>query len=475
MLSTQFKLALSAISVAVLAGCVNYAGIHAKGKLDTPRDIPSEAVLGAHAPAAVDWPRDNWWERFEDPQLNQLIQDALASNPDIAEVQARMDRATAFMDYAQADRFPTVDAGAGISRSRLARSDDYAGLGNRYLTLRSLDVQFGYNFDLWGGKRAAWESALDRAAAAKVDVQSARLNLSASVAKAYNQLTFSWALLDLSERDLDRLEKMLTLSKQRYRLGLDNQSQLKLVEGLRNRASAQAIEAKNDIEISKLQLAALSGKGLDRALDIKRPGKMSPYVDGLPVNLPADLLGRRPDIVAARLRVEAELKNTDAVKADFYPNINLVTSVGIHSLLGDSFFDSVSKFWRIAPAVTLPIFDAGRLRASLRTSNADLDIAIAQYNKTLNTAFHDVGSSMTQVRSLSGQVSEQEKARISTFESFTLAHERYNMGQDSFLDYLNAERQLISDETQLALLRSRQVDASISLLVALGGGFVATH
>ncbi|AOK31552.1 multidrug RND transporter [Burkholderia singularis] len=475
MLSTQFKLALSAISVAVLAGCVNYAGIHAKGKLNTPQDIPSETVLDAHAPAAVNWPQDKWWEKFEDPQLNQLIQDALASNPDIAEVQARMDRATAFMDYANADRYPSVDAGAGISRSRLARSDDYAGLGNRYITLRSLDVQFGYTFDLWGGKRAAWESALNRATAAEVDVQSARLNLAASVAKAYNQLAFSWELLDLSERDLDRLEKMLTLSKQRFKLGLDNQSQLKLVEGLRNRASAQVIEARNDIEISKLQLATLSGKGLDRALSIQRPQRMKPYVDGLPSNIPAELLGRRPDIVAARLRVEAELKNTDAVKADFYPNINLVASVGVHSLLGDSFFDSVSKFWRIAPAVTLPIFDAGRLRSTLRTSNADLDVAIAQYNKTLNTAFHDVGASATQIRSLSGQISEQEKARTSTFESFTLAHDRYNVGQDSFLDYLNAERQLISDETQLALLRSKQVDASISLLLALGGGFRAVH
>lgn len=466
---TRFMLAPLAVSIMFAAGCVNYAGIDHQGQLLSIDQASSNSLKDTLPPA--NWPRADWWSALGDPRLGALIEEAYASNPDLQEVQARVAKANAFLDLRDAERFPEIDASAGVTRGRLSKFEDYSGEGHKYFTARNLAVNFNYTFDLWGGQRAAWESALNSAMAAEVDLQSSKLILTVNVVKAYNQLAYAWQVSELNRRDLARLSKLVELSDSRYHSGLDNLSQLKQVQSLKARSESTLIGALDDIEIARLQLSVLVGKGVDRAQGIERPSTLQASVVALPAQLPAQLLGRRPDIVAARWRVEAENKNIDAVKTMFYPNINLVAAAGTHALSGDAIFASVSKFWNIAPTVSLPIFDAGRLRSDLKAGNAELDVSIAHYNQVLTSALHEVAISVTQLRSFEQQIVVQKDACAIAQSSYELSQSRYKAGEDTFLDALNIEQQLIQDEMRLAFLNSKHVDSSISLMAALGGGF----
>lgn len=466
---TRFMLAPLAASILLTAGCVNYAGIDHQGKLLSIDQASSNRLKDTLPPA--NWPRADWWSSLGDPRLGALIEEAYASNPDLQEVSARVAKANAFLDLRDAERYPEMDASAGVTRGRLSKFEDYSGEGHKYFTARNLAVNFNYTFDLWGGQRAAWESALNSAMAAEVDLQSSKLILTVNVVKAYNQLAYAWQVSELNRRDLERLSKLVELSDSRYNSGLDNLSQLKQVQSLKARSESTLIGALDDIEIARLQLSVLVGKGVDRAQAIERPSTLQASVVALPAQLPAQLLGRRPDIVAARWRVEAENKNIDAVKTTFYPNINLVAAAGTHALSGDAIFASVSKFWNIAPTVSLPIFDAGRLRSDLKAGNAELDVSIAHYNQVLTSALHEVAISVTQLRSFEQQIVVQQDACAIAQSSYELSQSRYKAGEDTFLDALNIEQQLIQDEMRLAYLNSKHVDSSISLMAALGGGF----
>lgn len=269
---TRLMLAPLAVSIALAAGCVNYAGIDHQGSLLSVDDLHSKTLQDTLPPA--NWPRADWWTSLGDPRLGALIEEAYASNPDLQEVSARVAKANAFLDLREAERYPEVNASAGVTRARLSRYEDYSGEGRNYVTARSLAVNFNYTFDLWGGQRAAWESALNSAMAAEVDLQSSRLILTVNVVKAYNQLAYAWQVSELNRRDLARLSKLVELSGSRYDSGLDNLSQLKQVQSLKARSESTLIGALDDIEIARLQLSALVGKGVDRAQSIDRPSSL---------------------------------------------------------------------------------------------------------------------------------------------------------------------------------------------------------
>jgi len=191
----------------------------------------------------------------------------------------------------------------------------------------------------------------------------------------------------------------------------------------------------------------------------------------LPSVLPAELLGRRPDLVAARWRVEAASKNIDAGKTQFYPNLNLSAAAGAQSLLGDAMFGSASRFFNVGPTISLPIFDGGRLRADLDSRDADYDLAVAQYNKSLVKALGDVSDSINQLRDIGRQIAAQQHATDIAQDSYNTVVQRYGSGIGNYLDVLSIEQQLLQAQRQLANLNAEQIDLSIQLMQALGGGF----
>lgn len=464
----RYSLLLIALSV---AGCANYSGLTTQGKSLDANTLQAEHSLQGISLSPAAWPKRDWWTNLGDPQLNALIDEALRDSPDMQVANARTHQAMASAYAADAARMPTVDADASVSRSRLARDQDPSGMGGRYSTLRSLAVNFNYNFDLWGGQRAAWEAALGQARAAEVDEQAARLTLAADVARAYSDVGQAYIVHDLATEDLKRTQQLLNLGNQRLQSGIDSQYQYQQTESLEANSQEALIAAEKSLRSAKIALAVLLGKGPDRGQEIARPNLLKPAVVTLPTSLPAELLGRRPDIVAARWRVEAASKNIVAGKTNFYPNLNLSAAAGAESLLGDAMFGSASRFFNVAPTISLPLFDGGRLRADLDARDADYDLAVAQYNKSLVRALGDVSDNIGQLRAIDGQIQARQHATDVVQQSFNTVTQRYGSGIGNYLDVLTTEQQLLQSQRQLADLNAERIDLSIQLMQALGGGF----
>jgi NodT family efflux transporter outer membrane factor (OMF) lipoprotein len=474
MSSKTLRTGLSLVLVAMsLAGCASYSGLNTQGvSLDAKTLKAGQSLNGVTlSPAA--WPKSDWWKNLGDPQLDGLIREALHDSPDMQIADARAHQASAAAYAADAARMPTLDASASVSRSRLARDKDPTGAGGTYSTVRSIGASFNYTFDLWGGQRATWEAALGQARAAEVDQQAAQLTLSADVARAYSNLGQAHIVHDLANDDLKRTRQMLDLSKRRLSSGIDSQYQYQQTESLEASSEATLIDAEKTLQSAKIALAVLLGKGPDRGNEIARPKVLQASAVALPSTLPAELLGRRPDLIAARWRVEAASKSIDAGKTKFYPNLNLSAAAGTESLLGDAMFGSASRFFNIMPTVSLPIFDGGRLRANLDARDADYDLAVAQYNKTLVKALGDVSDTISQLRDIGRQIGAQQHSTDIAQDSYNTVVQRYGSGIGNYLDVLSIEQQLLQAQRQLANLNAEQIDLSIQLMQALGGGFQA--
>jgi NodT family efflux transporter outer membrane factor (OMF) lipoprotein len=458
-----------------MAGCANYSGLDTQGqRLDANTLQTGKSLRGVTLSSAA-WPSADWWKSLGDPQLDGLINEALQNSPDMQVASARAHQAQAAAYAADAARMPTLDASAGVSRSRLAKDQDPRGEGDAYSTVRNIGASFNYTFDLWGGQRAAWEAALGQARAAQVDQQAARLTLAADVAKAYSDLGQAHIVRDLAEEDLKRTRQMLELSQRRLDSGIDSHYQYQQTESLAASSESQLIDAQKQLQSAKIALAVLLGKGPDRGGELARPAVLKPAAVAVPAVLPAELLGRRPDLIAARWRVEAAGRNIDASKTRFYPNLNLSASAGAESLLGDAMFGSASRFFNIAPTVSLPIFDGGRLRADLDARDADYDLAVAQYNKTLVQALGDIGNTLSQLRDTGRQIQAQQHATDIAQQSYDTVVQRYGSGIGSYLDVLSIEQQLLQAQRQLATLNAGQITLSIQLMQALGGGYSASN
>ena len=467
-LRSSLTLVLSAM---ILAGCANYSGLDTQGASLDAKTLQTGQSLNGVILSQAAWPKSDWWTSLGDPQLDGLIREALKDSPDMQIADARAHQASAAAYAADAERYPTLDASAGISRSRLARDQDPLGQGGAYSTVRNISAGFNYNFDLWGGQRDAWEAALGQARAAEVDRQAAQLTLAADVARAYGDLGQAHIVYDLANEDLKRTKQMLDLSQRRLSSGIDSQYQFQQTQSLEASSEASLIDAEKRLNSAKIALAVLLGKGPDRGNEIARPKVLQASAVALPSVLPAELLGRRPDLVAARWRVEAASKDIDSAKTRFYPNLNLSASAGAESLLGDAMFGSASRFFNIAPTISVPIFDGGRLRANLDARDADYDLAVAQYNKSLVKALGDVSDTINQLRDIGRQIGAQQHATEIAQDSYNTVVQRYGSGIGNYLDVLSIEQQLLQAQRQLANLNAEQIDLSIQLMQALGGGF----
>jgi len=258
--------------------------------------------------------------------------------------------------------------------------------------------------------------------------------------------------------------------RDRNAAGLDSQLEVKQAEAALP-ATREAIAALEErIGLARNEISALMGDGPDRGLALARPTTTALASMALPSNVPADLLGRRPDIVAQRWRIEAASKEIASAKAQFYPDVNLLAFVGLESL-GGNLLTAASRTLGAGPAVTLPIFDAGRLRAQLAGKDADYDIAVEQYNQALADAMREVVDQLVSFRSLDEQRREQQAAAATAREAYHLAVLRYREGLGNYLQVLSAESQVLGQKSLRADLAARGRDVSVNLARALGGGY----
>jgi NodT family efflux transporter outer membrane factor (OMF) lipoprotein len=261
------------------------------------------------------------------------------------------------------------------------------------------------------------------------------------------------------------------LTQQRVGAGLENTARVKQSEGMLALVRASVTATQANIDLSRNAIAALVGAGPDRGLDLKRPHLTAPESIILPSALPVDLLGRRPDVSAARWRVESAARGVAASEAAFYPNVNLVAFAGLQSIGLSKLLDASDTIVGGGPALSLPLFNRGELRGALEAQQAQYDLSVGQYNQNLIDAVHEVADVMTNWAALDREMSDARIALDAAQRSYDLTSDRYRAGLDNYLSVLSAENQVFLTQALEAELLSRRLSFSTDLVRALGGGY----
>ena len=394
--------AATALSALTLTGCANFGGItsHAESKSTTTLALSS---------AAIQWPTEQWWASYNDPVLSGLIEQALAQNPNIKLAQARMDRVSAIVIAVNAATLPDIGLGVSSTRERFTENGLYPPpLGGSINSNNTLMVNASYEFDFWGKNRAALNAAISNETASQAEVKSARLLIASSVAKSYFALARALEQQKILTITLKQRSHLLELTRQRLAAGLDTQLELQQSETTIPSIRTELILQEEQINLARNALAALIGTVPDAVSKVTAHFPMLPKTL-LPASIPADLLGRRADIAAARERVNAASNIITTAKAAFYPNISLTLFGGYTGFGFGQWLTGSSRDYGGGPALSLPLFDAGRLRANLREKNADYDAAVESYNLTLLEAVRDVADQITSLRSLEQRQAQQSE------------------------------------------------------------------
>lgn len=456
---------LSLLALALLSACV----LPPKGEpRGTPIDTTALGLSGAEHAAA----REAWWQDFGDPQLDALIERALAHNPSLAEALARVDAAQAQAYAAGAGNLPSGSIDGEAVRQRLSETfyipPPYAG---SVRWLGQLGVNLGWDLDFWGKQARLLDLAQGSAAAARLDAETARLALAGSLAQAYVDLHRAYALGDVAERAVAQREALLQLTQSRVSAGLDTDLERHNAEALLPQARAAKLQADAARELAVHRLAALSGRGADAYAGIARPQLKLDAALSLPHELPLDLLARRPDVLAAQARINAAGAGREAAHAAFYPDISLRAFVGYQAIGIDKLVQGDSAVWGAGPALHLPIFDARRLKGAYRGATAEVDAAIAKYNETVLDAVRQVADQLSLSDALTRQLAEARQRSDAAEAAFRLAQRRYEAGLSSQLVVLNAESQVLDARRELVSLNAALAVARVTLLLTLGGSF----
>jgi NodT family efflux transporter outer membrane factor (OMF) lipoprotein len=463
-LNSGRRLAVLAAALA-LAGCASFKGIEPEAQLREPA-VP--AASEAIAPVS-----SQWWREFGDAQLEALVEEALRGNPNLGVARARLRRAQAATDVARAADQPQVNGALDITRQRFTENGLYppplAGSINETATLQA---NVNWELDFFGKNQAALQASLGAARAAEADVAAARVVLASNVARSYFQLLRVQEQLAVARRSLAQRGEQLKLVQQRVGAGLDTNLELRQSEGALPEARQQVEALQEQAQTTRNALAALVGRTDVPAVG-SLPALSKIHVSAAIPALPADLLGRRADVAAARWRVEAAGQDIKSAKAQFYPNINLVGFIGLSSIGLDRLLDLGSLQWGGGPAGRLPIFDAGRLRANLRGKTADLDAAVESYNGAVLEALHEAGDAMAAVQSVARQQGEQRQALDAAESGYEIAVQRYRAGLGTYLNVLAAESAVLNQRRLGVDLAARALDARVALYRALGGGYAS--
>jgi NodT family efflux transporter outer membrane factor (OMF) lipoprotein len=457
--------AIASSVVLLLGGCASSAGITSAAQPVAPASIGLDA--SASAPAVA----DDWWRGFGDPALNEIVDRAIAGNPSLKVAQARLERAQATVGAAQANGSPRVDGKVDATRQRFSGNNIYPPpIGGSVQTLVNAQLSASYEFDFFGRNRAAIESAIGAERAAQADLQASRIVLASNAARTYVQLGRLFEQREVAARSLKQRDEVLALIRQRVAGGLDTNVELRQGEGALPESRQQIEQLEEQIALARHTLAALTAQPPNAYDNLVVPLRTVQAVQ-VPNALPADLLGRRADVSAARWRIEAATSDVKSARASFYPNVNLTAFLGLSSIGFDQLVKSSSESWGVGPAITLPIFDSGRLRANLRGKTADLDAAIESYNNAVLDAVHDAADQVSSVRSIERQQAEQANAAAAAESAYDLATQRYRAGLGTYLVVLNAEASVLNQRRLGADLKARALEVQIALIRALGGGY----
>jgi NodT family efflux transporter outer membrane factor (OMF) lipoprotein len=462
---------LLASACITLAGCASYSGIAPQARTAAMDSLNGNPVDVAYR----DWPAEDWFRALLDPVLTGLIEQAFENSPNLQAARARLDRAAAVAGQAESALYPQLGVSASTTRERFSEHGQtpapYAGTTQ---SINDLQVSGQWELDFFGKNRETLRAAIGEYRASEAEFRATRQLLANDIARVYFTLARLRAERAIVERRQEQRGDLLRLVQRRFEAGIDTRVELEVAQGVMPEIARDLAALDEQTALTRHTLAALIGAGPE-AVNAVAPTLPAVASLALPQSVPADLLGHRADVVAARWRVESALHGLAATKALFYPNINLRGFAGLSAIGFDNWLDIGSRQPGLGIAVTLPLFDAGRLRNQYRASAASVDSAVASYNGTLLDALHDVADQLSTLTHLETQLARQDEVVASAMRSYDLALKRYKADIADRLTVLNVESNLINQRRLAVDLQARWIDSRIRLVRALGGGFTETQ
>lgn len=410
-----------------------------------------------------------WWQVFNDAELNALVAQAVEANQDLQRAVARVTEARALARVSKAELYPSISANGSYSRNRL--SENRANLPQQDLETDDLSTTFDLSFelDIWGRVRRSVEAAKAEASAVTTDLEVVLLTLTADVARNYYLLRSLDNEQQVIEATIALRQDAVRLQDSRSQAGLNNEMDL-----TRARTELANVEAEHHaVTRSRAQvehaLAVLCGQApANFSVAAIRTSIVPPEI---PVGLPAELLQRRPDVIAAEHNLVAANARIGVAKAAFFPTIKLTGAAGLASADLGTLVESPSRIWSIGPSIHLPIFEGGRNRANLKAAEARYEQDVATYRGAILNAFREVEDSLSDLCTLTAQAEAVNRASVSAHDTAALANERYQRGLSSYLEVVDAQRAALQAERQEAQLNGQRAISTILLAKALGGGW----
>ncbi len=454
---------LTALAAAlVLAGC-SFAPTYERPALAAPEAWPDDVKTSAEASQPVDWA-----SFFPDERLRSLIKLALEHNRDLRIATARVAEAQALYGIQRADRLPTVNVGGALARSRTPA--DLSSTGSSFIGQRA-DVNASipaFELDFWGRVASLSEAAKASYLATEQAERTFRLSLVANVADAYLSLSEAQERLVLAQASLETRAQTRELVDRRRQAGLAGDLDFLQADAAYEGARAEVAALLRQQASARNYLRALVGTE-SRDLPAGKPLAEQGITLAQQAGLPSQVLVRRPDVLGAEQRLRAANANIGAARAAFFPRIALTASAGTASREIDGLFKTGSEAWSFTPSITLPIFDSGRNKANLNLSEVRKEIAVADYERTVQQAFREVADLLVSRDQLAEQLEAVEAQERSQKRAADIAEARYRQGVGSFLEVLDAQRQLFAAQQSLIQVRRSMWSAAAQLYRALGG------
>jgi len=469
------SLSVLALSLAI-GGCIGTGGIAPQGQAFDANALATDDAIQRAAQDAH-WPAAQWWQAYGDPQLNHWIELALQGSPTLAMAAARVRQARAMAGIAESAESLQINGESTLKRHNWP-GDQFYGPGDLSGTTtwdNNAALGFSYALDLWGRESNASERAVDLAHMSAAEARMAQLELQNNIVRAYIELSLHYAQRDIVAATLKQQQQILDLAQKRLNGGIGTHFDVSQAETPLPETHRQLDALDEEIALSRNQLAALAGKGPGEGASLQRPTLALAAELKLPSSLPAQLLGQRPDVVASRWQVAAQARGIDVAHAGFYPNVDLVGSLGYVATGGGAleFLTGKKMNYTVGPAISLPIFDGGRLRGELGEASAGYDIAVAKYNQTLVNALKNISDQLIRRASLNKQQAFAAESVATAQRTYDIALIAYQRGLTDYLNVLNAQTLLFKQQQVQQQVQAARLSAHAELVTALGGGLGA--
>lgn len=468
------RIIILGLTAVLLSGC-SMAPDYARPTLPVENAWPQGNAAGQQAATDTGaFTADMDWRQFlRDPAMCRLVETGLENNRDLRVAVLNIEKARAQYRIQRADRLPTVNADAGSTQQRTPASLSGTGSG---VTSHSYAVGLGvssFELDLFGRVKSLSDEALETFLATTEARRGTYISLVAEISSDYLGLVADRERLKLDRETMDSHGRTLALTRRLYEEGQATELDVRQAEA--SLATARAQEAASRTQVGQDENALRLALGAALPADLQTPDTLGDVVEPEDVRagLPSELLARRPDILQAEHQLKAANADIGAARANFFPKISLTGSLGTSSDELSGLFETASRTWTFAPQLVLPLFDFGRNQATLDASKASRDIAVAQYEKSVQTAFREVSDALAVRATIQERIAALEDSVRASRRSLELSQKRFADGTDSFLPVLVAQRTLYNAQTALLTLRLSRLNNLLTFYKALGGGWDA--